>query len=113
MKLLNQANTWADALMKNAHIAALAVTLATAAGATLAGPGHDHGDEAPAASGTASPRVTSHADLFELVGIVDAGVFSVDACSDDVAFDHIVGSRNATDRDTSFSITRNNVSQGD
>jgi cobalt-zinc-cadmium efflux system membrane fusion protein len=77
MKLLNQAKTWADALMKNAHIAALAVTLATAAGATLAGPGHDHGDEAPAASGTASPRVTSHSDLFELVGIVDSGVMTV------------------------------------
>jgi hypothetical protein len=41
------------------------------------GPGHDHGDEAPAASGTASPRVTSHSDLFELVGIVDAGVMTV------------------------------------
>lgn len=36
----------------------------------LAGPGHDHGDEAPAATGTASPRVSTHSDLFELVGIV-------------------------------------------
>jgi cobalt-zinc-cadmium efflux system membrane fusion protein len=41
------------------------------------GAGHDHGDEAPAASGTASPRVTSHSDLFELVGIVDAGVMTL------------------------------------
>ena len=77
MKLLNQAKTWANALMKNAHIAVLAVALATGAGATLAGPGHDHGDEAPAASGTASPRVTSHSDLFELVGIVDAGAMTI------------------------------------
>jgi membrane fusion protein, heavy metal efflux system len=36
-----------------------------------AGPGHDHGDEAPAASGAASPRVSTHSDLFELVGIVN------------------------------------------
>jgi membrane fusion protein, heavy metal efflux system len=36
-----------------------------------AGPGHDHGDEAPSATGTASPRITSHSDLFELVGILD------------------------------------------
>ena len=36
----------------------------------LAGPGHDHGNEPPQASTTASPRVTAHSDLFELVGIV-------------------------------------------
>ncbi|WP_249661153.1 HlyD family efflux transporter periplasmic adaptor subunit [Variovorax sp. PCZ-1] len=38
---------------------------------TQAGPGHDHGDEAPTATGVASPRVSTHSDLFELVGIVD------------------------------------------
>lgn len=37
----------------------------------LAGPGHDHGDEAPVATGTAAPRVSAHSDLFELVGIVE------------------------------------------
>jgi membrane fusion protein, heavy metal efflux system len=36
-----------------------------------AGEGHDHGDAAPAAAGLASPRVSTHSDLFELVGIVD------------------------------------------
>ena len=77
MKLLNQAKTWANALMKNAHIALLAAALATGAGTTMAGPGHDHGEEAPAASGTALPRVTSHSDLFELVGIVDAGAMTI------------------------------------
>ncbi|WP_395058668.1 efflux RND transporter periplasmic adaptor subunit [Polaromonas sp.] len=34
--------------------------------------GHDHGDEAPAAaSSTVSPRISSHSDLFELVGVVE------------------------------------------
>jgi len=42
------------------------------AGAAWASPGHDHGNEAPAAAGgTASPRITSHSDLFELVGVVE------------------------------------------
>jgi membrane fusion protein, heavy metal efflux system len=41
--------------------------------AVFAGPGHDHGDEAPAAAGAASPRISSHSDLFELVGILDKG----------------------------------------
>jgi hypothetical protein len=36
----------------------------------IAGPGHDHGDETSAPSGLASPRVSTHSDLFELVGIV-------------------------------------------
>ena len=38
-----------------------------------AGPGHDHGDEPAAAAGSASPRVTSHSDLFEIVGVVAKG----------------------------------------
>jgi membrane fusion protein, heavy metal efflux system len=49
-------------------IAALLLALSLPA---LAGPGHDHGDEAPAATGSASPRVSTHSDLFELVGIVN------------------------------------------
>lgn len=54
--------------------ASIAVLMAAAAGFAAAGPGHDHGDEAPTASaGSASPRVNSHSDLFELVGVLDKG----------------------------------------
>ena len=42
-----------------------------------AGEGHDHGDAAPVATGAGSPRVSSHSDLFELVGIVDGGVMTI------------------------------------
>ena len=45
--------------------------------AALAGEGHDHGDAAPVATGAGSPRVSSHSDLFELVGIVDAGAMTI------------------------------------
>ena len=38
-----------------------------------AGPGHDHGDAPTAIAGNASPRVTSHSDLFEIVGVVSNG----------------------------------------
>lgn len=38
----------------------------------FAGPGHDHGDEAaPASTASATPRISSHSDLFELVGILE------------------------------------------
>ena len=48
--------------------------LATLSMSARAGEGHDHGDAAPAAAtGAGSPRVASHSDLFELVGIVDKG----------------------------------------
>ena len=53
------------------------LVLSSAAAIALAGDGHDHGDEAPAAAGTASPRVSAHSDLFELVGIVDKGQMTV------------------------------------
>jgi hypothetical protein len=36
-----------------------------------AGPGHDHGDEAPKASGVALPRFAASSDLFELVGVLE------------------------------------------
>jgi cobalt-zinc-cadmium efflux system membrane fusion protein len=55
---------------------ALASVLLPAPGA-FAGEGHDHGGEAPAAAGTASPRLQAHSDLFELVGIVDRGQMTV------------------------------------
>ena len=42
-----------------------------------AGPGHDHGDAPAAATGTASPRVSAHSDLFELVGIVEGGELKI------------------------------------
>ena len=42
-----------------------------------AGPGHDHGDAPAAAVGTASPRVSAHSDLFELVGTVDGGELKI------------------------------------
>ena len=45
--------------------------------AVWASPGHDHGDESAVATGTASPRVTSHSDLFELVGVVDKGEMTI------------------------------------
>lgn len=55
----------------------LANTLAALVAATLfvaapawAGPGHDHGDAAPAAVGQALPRFTAESDLFELVGML-------------------------------------------
>ena len=49
---------------------ALFLLLASLFNPAWAGPGHDHGDEPAAATGSASPRVTSHSDLFEIVGVV-------------------------------------------
>jgi hypothetical protein len=43
----------------------------------FAGPGHDHGDEPAAATGTASPRVSTHSDLFELVGLVEGNEMKI------------------------------------
>jgi len=40
------------------------------ASSTWAGPGHDHGDAAPAAVGQALPRFTAVSETFELVGIL-------------------------------------------
>jgi hypothetical protein len=37
----------------------------------LAGDGHDHGDAAPAATGTALPRFAAVSETFELVGVLD------------------------------------------
>ena len=57
-----------------AQIAMFFISILVSAGSVNAGEGHDHGDKAPAAStGAGSPRVASHSDLFELVGIVDKG----------------------------------------
>jgi hypothetical protein len=60
--------------MKSTHpLAALsvaAILLATGTRA-LAGDGHDHGDAAPAATGTALPRFAAVSETFELVGVLD------------------------------------------
>jgi RND family efflux transporter MFP subunit len=46
-------------------------------GNAWAGGGHDHGDAPAAAIGSASPRISSHSDLFELVGVVDRGEMKI------------------------------------
>lgn len=54
-----------------------ALVLLAAVSPVLADDGHNHGGEAPAAAGTASPRIEAHSDLFELVGIVENGQMAV------------------------------------
>jgi hypothetical protein len=60
--------------MKSTHpLAALslaALLLGTGMRA-IAGDGHDHGDAAPAATGTALPRFAAVSETFELVGVLD------------------------------------------
>jgi len=71
--------TFIKRFLRPAHVALLAsgFALGLAFMPALAGPGHDHGDEAPAATGTASPRISVHSDLFELVGIVDHDTMTI------------------------------------
>ena len=63
------------------HVQAAIIVIATLmlllTPAVWASPGHDHGDAPAASVGTASPRVTSHSDLFELVGVVDKGEMTI------------------------------------
>lgn len=42
-----------------------------------AGPGHDHGDEAPVSAGEASPRVVMESELFEAVGILKGRMLEI------------------------------------
>lgn len=52
----------------------LRVALATAIGActaALAGPGHDHGDDAASPAAAGLPRFAAVSDAFELVGVLD------------------------------------------
>ena len=78
MKTLLSPSKRATALVNAAFAALIFVANLTFATAANAGPGHDHGNEAPAtATSVASPRVTGHSDLFEVVGIVDAGVMTI------------------------------------
>lgn len=55
--------------MKTHHLLPLLALVATLQ--VQAGPGHDHGDEAPASTGVALPRFAATSDLFELVGVLD------------------------------------------
>ena len=64
-------------LIRVASRFAASVLLSIAAAAAVAGEGHDHGDDAPAPVGTASPRMSAHSDLFELVGVVDRGQMTI------------------------------------
>ena len=60
--------------MKSSHSQAalcLAVVLLGNALPAIAGDGHDHGDAAPAATGTALPRFAAVSETFELVGVLD------------------------------------------
>ena len=45
--------------------------------ASFAGPGHDHGDEAPVAVGEVSPRVVMESELFEAVGILKGRMLEI------------------------------------
>ena len=58
-------------------IAALVVVLTTFFSSAWAGEGHDHGDAPAAATGTAAPRLTSHSDLFEVVGMVEGNEMKI------------------------------------
>lgn len=77
MNLLEKMKKLAAARMGTWRPTMLLIALLAGASMAVAGPGHDHGDEAPLAAGTASPRVHSHSDLFEVVGIVEAGVMTL------------------------------------
>ena len=50
--------------------AALCAAAILAASPAWAGPGHDHGDAAPAAVGQALPRFSAVSETFELVGVL-------------------------------------------
>lgn len=64
-------------LMRSASRFAAGLLISAAATMGFADDGHGHGESAPAAAGTASPRMAAHSDLFELVGVVDKGQMTV------------------------------------
>ena len=59
-------------LPRSVALAAL-IAMAAAPGQVLAGPGHDHGEEAPVTAGEAAPRIEAHSELFEFVGVLQEG----------------------------------------
>ena len=68
-----------QSIRAQAAIFFIALFLACAAllNPAFASPGHDHGDEPAVATGTASPRVSTHSDLFELVGMVQGNEMKI------------------------------------
>jgi hypothetical protein len=64
----NRSSTPANAMYRNS-VLLLALLLLPLS--VLAGPGHDHGSETPAKTGTALPRFTAVSEQFELVGVVN------------------------------------------
>jgi hypothetical protein len=59
-------------------VSCMLMLLALSTQSAVAGPGHDHGDAAPAASGApTSPRFEAHSDLFEIVGVVNGSRMSL------------------------------------
>jgi membrane fusion protein, heavy metal efflux system len=77
MNHLNSPSKSPLALLFMAQAAIFLVAVVIFISPARAGEGHDHGDAAPTAVGVGSPRVASHSDLFELVGIVDKGEMTV------------------------------------
>ena len=88
MNAINPQNTALAAFYKlnwpsaqSIHVQAAIIVIATLmlllTPSVWASPGHDHGDAPAASVGTASPRVTSHSDLFELVGVVEKGEMTI------------------------------------
>lgn len=73
MNHLNSPSKSPLALLFLVQAAIFLVALAISISPARAGEGHDHGEAASTAVGVGSPRVASHSDLFELVGIVDKG----------------------------------------
>ena len=64
-------------IQAQAAILFIAFLMLTLAPRVWADAGHDHGDTPAVAAGVALPRVTSHSDLFELVGVVDKGEMTI------------------------------------
>lgn len=58
-------------------IIALFFLLSALVSPAWAGPGHDHGGSPAAARDTTSPRVASHSDLFEIVGMVEGNALKI------------------------------------
>lgn len=73
MNHLHSSSKRSMAHVLSSYVAIFLIAFTILAGPARAGEGHDHGDAAPAATRAGSPRVASHSDLFELVGIVDKG----------------------------------------
>ncbi len=74
MNHLNKFSKWPKVLVFRLQVALFLIATTVLNLPARAGEGHDRGDKSPAAAaGTGSPRVASHSDLFELVGIVDKG----------------------------------------